>query len=88
MQLESNDTLFAKAVRENWTSEMDWLWLASKVERDDQLIICLRHALKLNPDNENTRQQLSLIDKKSSDGTDKKSRVLRNIVNSTKQLLF
>lgn len=87
MQPQSTDTLFAKAVRENWTSEMDWLWLASKVERDDQLIICLKHALELNPDNENTQQQLNMLQAKSS-GKKTGNKTLRNIISSTKQLLF
>lgn len=80
----STDTLFAQALREQWDSEMDWLWLAVKVEQADQLIICLENALRLNPDNENTRQQLRALtpDGKKTNGT------LRKFISGTKQFLF
>jgi hypothetical protein len=65
---------------------MDWLWLAAKVERTDQLIICLENALRLNPGNENTRQQLRALQPTSDDK--KTSAVLRKFISSTKQFLF
>ncbi|MCI0714143.1 MAG: hypothetical protein L0154_28560 [Chloroflexi bacterium] len=83
---QSTDTLFTQAVHEQWTSEMDWLWLAAKVERTDQLIVCLENALRLNPNNENTQQQLRAL-QHTFDGK-KTSATLRKFISSTKQLLF
>ena len=83
---QSTETLFEQAVSEKWNSEMDWLWLASKTERTDQLMVCLENALRVNPDNKNTRTQLralqNMLDVKTTNGT------LRKLVISTKHFLF
>ena len=43
------DDLFAQALREDSNLEMDWLWLATKVQTESQRAYCLRRALRINP---------------------------------------
>ena len=43
------DDLFAQALRDDSNLEMDWLWLATKVQTDGQRAYCLRRAIRINP---------------------------------------
>jgi hypothetical protein len=40
--------LFAQALRADSNLEMDWLWLATQVQTDDQRAYCLQRALHVN----------------------------------------
>jgi len=54
--------LLSRVVNDDPNNETAWLWLASVVESDEELRICLENVLTLNPDNENARARLALLD--------------------------
>jgi Tol biopolymer transport system component len=48
--------LLSQALRANPRDERAWLWMVSAVDDDAQRLQCLDRALKINPENANTRQ--------------------------------
>lgn len=53
--------LLVELLRRNPKNEAAWMWLASVVEEADQKRDCLERTLVINPDNENARLQLDLL---------------------------
>lgn len=53
--------LLVDLLRRNPKNEAAWMWLASVVEEADQKRDCLERTLAINPDNENARLQLDLL---------------------------
>jgi hypothetical protein len=43
--------LFAQAVRDNSNLELDWLWLAGVVTREQERDYCFERAQQINPHN-------------------------------------
>jgi hypothetical protein len=58
--------LLSEYLRENPSSETGWLWLYACIETVEQKRYCLNQAIKLNPNNEDTRKALTLIDNRIS----------------------
>jgi hypothetical protein len=54
--------LLTEYLRENPSSEMGWLWLYACVKTVNQKRYCLGQALKINPNNEGTKQALAQLD--------------------------
>ncbi|HEX2913243.1 MAG TPA: hypothetical protein VH186_20745 [Chloroflexia bacterium] len=53
--------LFNEAVQDGWNTEMDWLWLATKVNLDAQRKYCLERALAINPQSQMARKALKTL---------------------------
>jgi len=53
--------LFAQALRDDSNLEMDWLWLATKVQTDGQRAYCLRRALRINPRSALARRGFAIL---------------------------
>jgi hypothetical protein len=43
------DTLYFQAVADNVNLELEWLWLATQVTREEERRYCLERALYINP---------------------------------------
>jgi hypothetical protein len=43
------DTLFSQAIADNVNLELEWLWLARQVTREEERRYCLERALYINP---------------------------------------
>lgn len=54
--------LLEKAVEANQYNEQAWLWLSAVVETPDEQRTCLENVLVINPDNENARQGIAMLD--------------------------
>lgn len=57
----SSDTLFMEGLRENSNLEMDWLWLANRVEDAGQQRYCFRRALAINPESRLAQRGLARL---------------------------
>lgn len=57
------NNLFNQAVQEGWNTELDWLWLATKVTLDSQRFYCLKQALHINPQCELAKRALKFLEK-------------------------
>ncbi len=57
--------LLEKAVEANQYNEQAWLWLSAVVETPDEQRTCLENVLVINPNNENARQGIAMLDSKS-----------------------
>jgi hypothetical protein len=53
--------LFAQALRQNSSLDLDWLWYAANMTRDLERRYCLQRALELNPNNELARRALARL---------------------------
>jgi hypothetical protein len=53
--------LFNQAVADNSNLEMDWLWLATQVGRDNEQRYSLERALHINPHSEPARRMLATL---------------------------
>lgn len=53
--------LFSQALGEESNIEMDWLWYAGRLERDDERIYCLQRALQINPRSHVARYELARL---------------------------
>lgn len=56
--------LFVQALRENANDELAWLWILGTIASDKDKIICLENALRINPNNQVTRQALARLQEK------------------------
>src|SRR5690348_16723518 len=56
--------LFVQALRENANDELAWLWISGTIASDKDKIICLENALRINPNNQVTRQALARLQEK------------------------
>lgn len=56
--------LFVEALRENANDELAWLWISGTIASDKDKMICLENALRINPNNEVTRQALTRLQEK------------------------
>lgn len=54
--------LLRQAVRLDPEHEQAWLWLSGVVDGRDEVALCLRAVLRINPDNERARQGLAQLD--------------------------
>ncbi|MCC7450230.1 MAG: hypothetical protein IT324_22620 [Anaerolineae bacterium] len=48
----SSNPLIARAIRENWNYETDWLWLATVVTTDMERYFCYDRVLMINPNSD------------------------------------
>ncbi len=53
--------LFFEAKRDGWNLEMDWLWLASKLENDIERAYCYESVLYINPKSVIAKQELQSL---------------------------
>jgi hypothetical protein len=53
--------LFHAALRDPSNLEMEWLWLATQVTREDQRAYCLQQALHIDPSSELARRGLAQL---------------------------
>lgn len=57
----SSDRLFMEGLRENSNLEMDWLWLASKIDDAGKQRYCFRRALAINPESRLAQRGLARL---------------------------
>jgi hypothetical protein len=55
-------------------NEKGWLWLAAVIEDENERRKCLSNVLHINPQNQNARNELELIDRRDAERTGKKPR--------------
>ena len=55
------DTLFVQAIADNVNLELEWLWLATKVTREEERRYCLERALYINPYSATARHELARL---------------------------
>ena len=53
--------LLAQAVQRDPRNEHGWLWLASVLNRPEEIEYCLKRTLSINPDNERARHRLASL---------------------------
>jgi hypothetical protein len=61
--------VFAEALRTDSNLELEWLWFAAQIERDDERAYCLRRALYINPDSPVALQELQRMGNAPECGT-------------------
>lgn len=53
--------LMSQALQEDSNLEIDWLYYASRLERDDERCYCLQRALDINPGNQWARREIARL---------------------------
>lgn len=55
------DALFFQAIAESVNLEMEWLWLFTRVAREEERRYCLERALYINPHSDMARHELARL---------------------------
>jgi hypothetical protein len=55
------DALFFQAIAESVNLEMEWLWLFTRVAREEERRYCLERALYINPHSDMARHELAWL---------------------------
>lgn len=53
---------FSEALHKDYNHEMDWLWLAERLQCIEERIYCLERALYINPKSSRARQALERLE--------------------------
>lgn len=64
----SQSALFVRAVIEDSTIELDWLWLAAQINTDAEKNYCYQQALYINPDSAEAQRGLHKLQKRAQRG--------------------
>lgn len=62
---EKGRQLLTQVVKADARNEAAWLWMTEVVERDVDRIMCLRNALKINPNNDAVKKRLAALEHSS-----------------------
>jgi DNA-binding response OmpR family regulator len=63
--MEKGRQLLTQVVKADPRNEAAWLWMTEVVERDVDRIMCLRNALKINPNNDAVKKRLAALEQSS-----------------------
>jgi DNA-binding response OmpR family regulator len=63
--MEKGRQLLTQVVKADPRNEAAWLWMTEVVERDVDRIMCLRNALKINPNNDAVKKRLAALEQPS-----------------------
>jgi DNA-binding response OmpR family regulator len=63
---EKGRQLLTQVIKADPRNEAAWLWMTEVVERDVDRIMCLRNALKINPNNDAVKKRLAALEQPSA----------------------
>jgi DNA-binding response OmpR family regulator len=62
---EKGRQLLTQVIKADPRNEAAWLWMTEVVDRDVDQIMCLRNALKINPNNDAVKKRLAALEQSS-----------------------
>ena len=58
--------LLTQVLKADPRNELAWLWMTEAVDTKDEVMMCLRNVLKINPDSQVAKQRMAILENKQS----------------------